>query len=86
MSKCECLICRAKEKLSDFKIRVVHFYKWLRCVKWITIEYQGSKFSDFRKYEVIGRKKVRMPDGKGFQWPKTHYNHVRSVDVGESND
>lgn len=85
-TKCPCFICKSRMRYVAFRIKIGNFYTSLRYRKWIVVEFQGSEYSDFREYEVIGRKRVRTLDGKGFQWPKTNYNNVRSVEVGESND
>ncbi|KKN27245.1 hypothetical protein LCGC14_0866540 [marine sediment metagenome] len=67
-------------KLLDIAIKPVEFYTRLRTAKWVNVEYWGSDYSDFREYEVISRRRVRMPDGKGLQWPKTKYKHVKMID------
>lgn len=81
-TNCPCFVCRAKMKFIDYKVRVHIFYRSLRYMKRINVEYRGSDYSDFREYEVIGKGKIRMSDSKGLRWPKTNYNHIRCVEVG----
>jgi len=68
-------------KLIDFASRIDDFYIWLRSKKWIVVEYRGSNDPDFKDYEVLGKGKMRMPDGKGPQWPITNYGHIKVVDI-----
>jgi hypothetical protein len=79
-TKCPCILCKAKMRGIDLFIHINLFYNRIRSTKWINVQYWGSDYADFRNYEVIGKQKVRIPDGKGLQWPKTKYKHTKIVD------
>ena len=78
-TKCPCIVCKAMTKFIDMRFRIERIIICFYEVHWVNVEYRGSDYSDFREYEVICKKKVRVPDGKGCQWPKTHYKHIKAV-------
>lgn len=81
-TKCSCFLCKAKMKYVEYRVKRDSFYCWLYELKWVNVEFWGSDYSDFREYKVISKQRVRMPDGKGFKWPKTNYNHIKIVETG----
>lgn len=80
-TKCNCSVCKMMMKYIDVRFRIEGFISWLCSVRWITVEFYGSDYADFREYEIISTKRVRLPDQKGFAWPKTDYMHIKSVDI-----
>jgi len=73
-TKCKCFLCRLRMRYIDFRVRIDAFYVWLYHRKWVNVEIRGSD-------EVISRQRVRLPDGKGFNWPKTDYKNVKAIEV-----
>ncbi len=78
-TKCPCFICKKVMKFIDILFRFGMFCDWICNLHWEIVEYRGSNYADFREYEVIDRRKVRFPDGKGLKWPKTDYKHIRAT-------